>query len=219
MTTPDVATATAPTPPPRIAARVRRPGVCYAVSDDGVELAVIDVTHPAFAVAIDDAELRSRVAAFRRTQGGLARLPARLRRPLLRWFLRDSELGRRIMRSDGTFMSGMDTYLLKLGPDNLDRRFHHPIDRVIADALPALSVRLRLQDVATLIAEAAAPALAAAPGRPWTIVDIAGGPALDAANALLVLRRDHPGVLDGHVVDVAVLDRDRAGPGFGARAV
>ena len=34
---------------PKIPEQNKKPGVCYAVTDDGLELPVIDITHPAFA--------------------------------------------------------------------------------------------------------------------------------------------------------------------------
>ncbi len=42
----------------------KRFGVSYAVTDDGLELPVIDVTHPAFAIAPTDAELAALTDAF-----------------------------------------------------------------------------------------------------------------------------------------------------------
>ena len=75
--------------------------------------------------------------------------------------------------------------------------YARPIDRRIAAALPVMAVRLRLADMATLLAEALAPTLEARPRHPLRLVNIAGGPAMDSLNALIVLRRDRPGVLDG----------------------
>jgi hypothetical protein len=37
-------------PETRLSERNKRPGVCYALTDDGIELPVIDLTHPAFTV-------------------------------------------------------------------------------------------------------------------------------------------------------------------------
>ena len=51
-------------------------------------------------------------------------------------------------------------------------------------------------------------------------MNIAGGPAMDSLNALIVLRRgNRPGVLDGRRIQIDVLDRDGDGPAFGARAL
>jgi hypothetical protein len=42
----------------------KRPGVSYVVAPNGLELPVIDVTHPAFALAITPAEQAALVDGF-----------------------------------------------------------------------------------------------------------------------------------------------------------
>jgi hypothetical protein len=197
----------------------KKPGVCYALTSDGLELPIVDVTHPAFALTLTDAELAERLARYLAEPQPFAKLPALLRRPLLRFLLRRSLLGRGIASADGGFLSGMNTYLLKLGPENLGDAYAKTIDRRIAAALPALALRLRLQDMALLLSDALAPTLAARPRHPLRLLNIAGGPAMDSLNALLVLRRDHPGVLDARRIQIDVLDPDADGPAFGARAL
>ncbi len=197
----------------------KRPGVRYVFTPDGVELPIVDVTHPAFALAVNGAEQRRLVETFLREGRSLQRLPKPLRNVLLRILLRGSILAKGIRKAQGTFMTGLDTYLLKLGPDMLGSAYAKPIDRRIAAALPALAVRLRLQDVAHLMADALAPALAAAAGRPLCFVNIAGGPAIDSLNALILLRKEHPEVLAGREVSIQVLDLDERGPEFGRAAL
>src|SRR5690242_9011652 len=81
--------------------------------------------------------------------------------------------------------------------------------------LAAVAVRLRLADMARLLADALAPALLDDPRRPLRLVNVAGGPALDSVNALLVLRRAHPGALAARPIAIDVLDSDADGPAFG----
>lgn len=207
---------------PSVSARLERkkkPGLHYAPTRDGLELPIVDVTHPAFALTTTDAEQAALVDAFLDEEQPLAKLPAFLRRPLLRFLLRDSVLARGIGGAQGTYLGGMDTYLLKLGPDNLGAVSASRLDRRIAASLPVLAVRLRLQDMAHLLAEALVPRLAAHPGRPIRLVNIAGGPAMDSLNALLILRRDRPAALAGRRTQIDVLDLDADGPAFGARAL
>jgi hypothetical protein len=117
-------------------------------------------------------------------------------------------------------MSGMNTYLLKLGPENLGDAYAKPIDRKIAAALPSFALRLRVSDLAHLLAAAARSALEQAPPeRPLHLLDIAGGPAVTSLNALILLRREHERLLAGRHVEISVLDLDAAGPHFGARAL
>jgi hypothetical protein len=201
----------------------KKPGVRYAFAPHGkgsdLELPIIDVTHPAFAVTMTAEEIDAEVARFLAAPQPFARLPAFLQRALLGRFLRKSLLAQGIRKSEGAFLPGLSTYLLKLGPDNLGDAYAIPIDRRIAASVPALSVRLRLQDMATLLAEALAPQLDARPGRSLRLVNIAGGPAMDSLNALILLRRDHPRTLAGRRIWIDVLDQDHDGPAFGARAL
>jgi hypothetical protein len=198
----------------------KRAGVHYAVTDDGVELPIIDVTHPAFAVALGEEEQRARIAAFMQESQPFEKLPPFVRKPLLRLLLRGSVLGRALGTAQSSFLSGMSTYLFKLGPENLGDAYAKPIDRKIAAAFPSFAMRLRLVDMAHLLAEAARSALEAVPpGRPLELVSIAGGPAIECLNALLLLRRDHADLLARRRVEIAVLDFDTAGPHFGARAL
>jgi hypothetical protein len=197
----------------------RKSGVHYAVTADGIELPIVDVTHPAFALSVGPDEQRALADQFMRQPAPLGRLPPVLRRLALRLFLRGSVLARAIRGAQGTYLGGIGTYLLKLGPDNLPRALAKPVDRHIAASLPAMMVRLRVQDMAQLLADALAPALAAAPGRPLRLLDIAGGTAIGAINALLVLRARQPALLDGRAIGLEVLDLDRDGPAFGARAL
>jgi len=200
--------------------RNKRAGVYYAVTDQGLELPVLDVTHPAFAVSLNEVEQRDRVAAFMREATAFAKLPKFVRGPLLRFLLRGSVLGRALGAARSSFLGGLDTYLLKLGPENLGDSYAKPIDKKIAAGLPSFALRLRVVDLAGLLAGAARVALAAAPPeRPLHLLDIAGGSAITSLNALMLLHRESAPLLAGRHVRIGVLDLDTAGPRFGARAL
>ncbi|HEY2732460.1 MAG TPA: hypothetical protein VGI70_00670 [Polyangiales bacterium] len=203
----------------QIAEPNKQRGVRYAWGPDGIEYPVVDVTHPAFALSVSDAEQRALIATFMKEQQPLTKLPALLRRLLLALVLRGSRLAEGVKRSEGSFMTAMDTYLLKLGPDNLPSVFRKPIDRRIAAALPSLAMRLRLQDIARLSCDALLPGLLARADVPLHLLNIGGGPAIDSLNALLLLEREQPGLLRNRSTVVRVLDLDPSGPTFGARAL
>jgi hypothetical protein len=185
----------------------------YAQTEEGEELAVIDVTNPAFSVATNEAELRAMTDPYIREAGQQREIPEALREAL-----RNSMLGRGLMSTAGTFLDGMSTYLLKLGAENLGKGAT-PIDLRIAASLPALAARLRLQDMARLLAEGLAGGMEAEKGRPVRLVNIAGGPASDSWNALIRLRAEHSKLLGGRDIAIWVMDLDEKGPAFGARAV
>src|SRR5208282_4155686 len=198
-----------------------RTDVVYAKSEAGADLPVIDVTNPAFAVSATDAELAAMAEQYVIEASRQQEIPEALREAL-----RNSLLGRGLMAGTGTFLDGMSTYLLKLGPDNLCEGAT-PIDQRIAASFPAFTTRLRLQDVAKLLADGLASSVASDPRRPLCFVNIGGGPASDSWNALILLRAgfscedrsEQEELLADREIAIAVADVDRGGPAFGARAV
>ena len=197
----------------------KKPGVFYAVSADGIELPVVDVTHPSFALPLARGEATALIERYARAEARRGRLQQWARHHFYGYFLKRSVLGRALMGAAGTFLPGMPTYLMKLGPDHLGAGYAQEIDRRIAASPPALAMRLRLLDVATLLAEGLAPALARDAAPPLHLVNVGGGPASDSLNALIVLRKEHPASLEGRAIRIHVLDRDDRGPLFGARAL
>jgi hypothetical protein len=185
----------------------------FAVTDDGASLPVIDITNPAFAVETTEAELAAMADQF-----VIESAQQRDLTPALRGALQHSTLGRGLMAAAGSFLDGMSTYRIKLGPDNLWAGAS-PIDRSIAASFPAFTSRLRLQDMAQLIADGLSATLAIHPPRKVILINIGGGTASDSWNALIHLRAQRPGLLAGREIVIAVLDNDSSGPTFGSRAV
>jgi hypothetical protein len=188
-------------------------GIVYAKTEEGVEFAVIDVTNTAFSVSATDAELAAMAEQYIREAALQADVPEAVREAL-----RNSMLGQGIMAATGTFLDGMTTYVLKLGPENLGPSAS-PIDRRIAASFPAFTTRLRLQDVARLLADGLARSLETEPQRPVCLVNTGGGPASDSWNALIHLRDENADLLADRKITITVMDLDHRGPGFGVRAV
>ena len=187
-------------------------GIVYAKTAAGVETAVIDVTNPAFAVTATEEELAAMAEQFIQETAQQREVPEAVREAL-----RNSTLGRALMAASGTFLDGMTTYLLKLGPENLGEGVS-PIDRRIAASFPAFTARLRLQDIARLLAEGLARTVASEPHRRVCLVNIGGGAGADSWNALIHLHVENAGFLMGKKIEVAVLDLDARGAAFGVRA-
>jgi hypothetical protein len=197
----------------------KRAGVHYAVTDDGAELPVIDVTHPAFRLDPTPEEMDRRTGQFLKTMRRMGRNPAFLRKAIWRIMSRRSRLAAGLARSAGGVLDNMTTYLMKLGPANLPAGYATRTDREVAETLNPFCARLRLQYLAHLIADGLAPGLEARSGAALHLVDIAGGPASDSLNALIVLNKERPALLAGRAVHIHVLDPDAAGPSFGRRAL
>jgi len=196
----------------------RVPGVFYVQSDDGLELPVIDVTHPSFAVDPTPEALDALTRAYVNDLERREKLPRFVSKPLLWFFLRRSVLVRGMRTTKSGFLPGMDTYLMKLGPKHLGS-WAAPIDYKIAASLPIMSIRLRLQDVARLLAETVTTVLSRPDSVPCHIFNIGGGPAIDVINALLLVHRDAPLLLASRPIRIHVLDIDEGGPRFGSRAL
>ncbi len=199
----------------RIPEKHKKAGVVYAFADDGIELPVIDVTHPAFAVGFTPGQLGAIVEESLRRFDRSSKMPAFLTRLLAR----RSILTRVIMAGAGTFLSGMGTYLQKLPPDMLGSGYAGALDRRLATTVGPVCARLRLRDMACLLAEAVVPALKENTRAPLSLVNIGGGTAADSLNALLLIHAGDPGCLRGRRISIHVLDLDAAGPLFGARAL
>ena len=152
----------------RIPEKHKKPGVCYAVADDGLEIPVVDITHPAFAVDLRPSALAELTERYLRDAERRRRTPAFLKRLVAPLFLRRSLLARGLRASHGTFLNGSTTYLLKVGAHNLGRGYAGLVDRRIAASLPGVAVYWRLEDMARLLADGLAPALRARPGDPAT---------------------------------------------------
>lgn len=193
----------------------KKSGVFYALTDDGIELPVIDITHDSFALSLTEADRDEQLQQFKSEQEPLLQMKPWMRNVLLRMMLRGSILAKAIRESRGSYLSGLGTYLLKLGPSHIGAAYAKPIDVRIAASLPALGARLRLQDIAHLLADTLRPRLEANRGAPVHVIDIAGGPAIDALNAAILARSE----LSGHSVEIRVLDFDAEGPSFGERAL
>jgi hypothetical protein len=196
----------------------KKPGVCYAVTDDGIEVPVIDVTHPAFRVQLTEQEIAAEVARAIAEVESWARIPREEQEKRFMVQMRGSFLAPRLGAARGTILGGMSTYFVKLGPENLGKGYAKDIDRVIAGSLPCLSTRLRLQNMARLMADSLVPPLEEQPGAPLHLLNIAGGPGMDSLNAILLLQKEHPGLLRARGITIHLLDPDTAGPAFGARA-
>lgn len=114
--------------------------MCYAPTDDGVELPVIDITHLAFALGLSEDDLAKRTEAYIRETERWERFPSFLQNIVGRYFRKHSILACGGTGADGALLSGMSTYLMKLGPDNLGARFerHRPQGRA-RDPRPAFA--------------------------------------------------------------------------------
>ncbi len=122
--------------------------ILYAEHPDGIDLAVVDITNPAFRVVVTDNEI-----AAMANQHSVELAQQRAMAPQIQAALEQSQIGRWLRSSSGGYLAGTPTYVLKLGPENLGAAETNPIDRHIVASFPALALRIRLQDMARLLAD------------------------------------------------------------------
>jgi hypothetical protein len=190
----------------------------YAQTRDGRALPVIDVTNPRFAVPDDPQNLHDLLEASAQEEIKRRRVPKFIMRWLLKSAAKRSLLVRAIFSSDAAFLDGLSTYVMKLGADNLPPPYTDPVDRRAAGSPNLTLLRLRTQQTARLLADALVSEVGATVSAPLHLVNIAGGPAIDSLNTLILLSRTRPDLLRRPIA-VHVLDSDDAGPFFGANAL
>src|SRR5262249_53042385 len=144
-------------------------------------------------------------------------IPRFILRLMLRSAARRSPLVRALFASTRGYLDSITTYLMKLGAENLPPGFDGPVDRRIAASPHIPLVRLRMQQVAKLLAEALVEPLSANATAPLHLINIGGGPALDSINALILLNA-RPHLLRRPIV-IHVLDAEADGAAFGANAL
>jgi hypothetical protein len=125
---------------------------------------------------------------------------------------------RALFRSGADFLDGVSTYVMKLGPDNLVPPYDSPIDRKFARSPHVTLMRLRMQQIARLLAEGLMEDPRMSSAAALDLINIGGGPALDSINALILLNRSRPDLLRKTIL-IHVLDSDEEGPFFGANAL
>lgn len=197
-----------------------RAGVVYAPTRQGYALPVVDVTHPCFIVPDDSASLDALRAELEESERRRKRVPRFVMKWMLRSIARRSLLAHELLgEGTGSVLSGLTTYIMKLGTANLVAPFNTKVDQRLTSSPGTQSMRVRLQQLARLMAEGLRDALAARAGAPLHLINIGGGTAIDSLNTLIVLRKSDPAALEHRPVHIHVLDPDLEGPEFGARAL
>jgi hypothetical protein len=193
-------------------------GVILARTREGFDLPVIDLSNPRFTVPDDPAAQSALQDAFVAEERRRRRMPKFILRLMLAGAARKSRLVRAVFSTDKGYLDGLSTYVMKLGVDNLVPPYDTPMDRRFVASPHMVMVRLRMQQIARLIAEGIADDLAAAPGVPLSLINIGGGPAMDSINALILLCRARPDLLN-RPIGIEVLDSSQDGAFFGANAL
>jgi hypothetical protein len=205
--------------PKTIYEKEKKPGVCYAVAKNGLELPVIDITTPAFMVDSGEEHIRLLERQMLKDSENFTKIPLFIRKIMIPLLFRGSFLGRGMMASAGTYLNGITTYLMKLGVENLGKGYATAMDRNIADSLGSLSLRMRLRDIAHMMADDVKPVLLKRPDEQLHFINISGGPSMDTLNAVILLNKETPGLIKNREIKIHILDMDDTGPDFAVNSL
>jgi hypothetical protein len=190
----------------------------YAKTSSGISLPVIDVTNPRFAVPDDPPNLNRLLEASAKEEQSRRWVPRFIMKMMMRSLAKKSLLAQALFGSGSEFLPGLSTYVMKLGAGNLPPPYDGAADKRFAASAHLTLLRLRTQQTAQLIAAGLSKILLTDDAAPLHLINIAGGPAIDSLNAVILLRRDRPDLLQRPIV-IDVFDIDDDGPLFGANAL
>jgi len=179
---------------------------------DGAALPVIDVTNPAF--RINDAE--SNLSEWRTAIAAPINSNARQQNiaPDVTAIESMPDLLKRMFSRSTGYLDGWATYLLKAGVENLPS-IGTEIERRLLSSPNAMSLRVRLQQLSHIMAEALKNGLDAPSLR---LITIGGGTAIEALNALILLKKNNgQGALPA--IEIALLDIEDEGSDFSGAAL
>jgi hypothetical protein len=197
------------------------PGLSYAVMDNGIELPVLDITHPLFLSSINETKLIKYLKEVE--NGGEKRAESFQKIPAVikRFFAKHSFIMADLLseKKEDKFLSGLSTLLLKMGPDLIGRGRRSFLDRLASKGIGGMVLRMRLRDIAQCQAEMLTPRLEDYPDKDLCFVNIAGGTSCDSINTLLLILQNDKEILKNRHIEINVLDIDKAGSDFAERSI
>jgi len=183
----------------------------FAETSDGARLPVLDLSLPEFATPSAPAEIEAMAAAALAEEKKRGPVQRFLLRFVMKSIAKQSRLVAALQAANAGYLSGIPTYVLKLGAANLVPPYASEIDKRVADAPTVRSLRLRLAQIVELLSAGLTPLLTGNQ-RPLVLLEIAGGPSADALNTLIRLEAE--GLLQGRSTEILIYDLDTEGPAF-----
>lgn len=205
----------------RVLERNKIAGISYAFTDNGIELPVLDITHPLFSVSINEDKLQGmiteieqkgeeRAESFRRIPAFIKNYMAKRSYIMAGFMLKDTE---------DTYLSGMSTLMMKLGPGLIGKGRGKLLDRLGSKALGAVLLRMRVRDICRLQSDILNTQLIEEKNKNICFINIAGGAACDSINSLITIFKRDPSLLLNRDIEINVFDIDGFGPSFARNCV
>lgn len=192
-------------------------GIPYLFTETGLELPVLDITHPLFESSIDEAGLADQRAQSPQTAALIRAMPEAQRKMIADhsyiWGTRFAG------HAEADYLSGMGTYMLKLGPRLLGGGKEREIDLRATMSVSGIATRMRLRDLCRRQADVLAPILASHTGMRLCLINIAGGAAPDTINTLRLVQRRDLNLLRDRRIEIRLLEIDTIGPHFAEKSL
>jgi hypothetical protein len=196
-------------------------GLSYAFTENGIELPVLDITHPLFIKSINEEYLgkmlkkieekgEERAESFNKIPGFIKDYLARHSYIMAGFMLKETE---------DTFLSGISTLMMKYGPGIIGKGRGKFFDRLGSKALGAILLRMRVRDICQLEKNVLEAQLKANRSKKLCFINIAGGAACDSINTLILIYKIDHSLLKGREIEINVFDIDRFGPFFAANCI
>jgi hypothetical protein len=189
--------------------------LAYVFTDNGIELPVLDITHPQFVSSIDEDHLDEVSKASIQRMLAMGQMSDAQKRTYYEQLLKSYIFGPVFVSDPGAnFMSGMSTYVYKLGPNLIGGGPDREFDRSASMDIGSVAVRMRIRDLCRLQADAVIPQLESSPQKDLCFINIAGGAASDSINTLILILKENPTLVRSRKIEIHVLDIDTVGPHF-----
>ncbi|WP_427110619.1 hypothetical protein [Lysinibacillus xylanilyticus] len=141
--------------------------ILYAVFENGIQLPILDITHPLFNASIDEQAYHLNCLKSVRSIESLKKMPGFIQNIFVK-----------MSNVDNSYLSGMRTLLYKLGP-NLSRGIKLGFrDKWAVKQTSFMGLRIRLRDLCQRQSKILQPQLKQFPERNLCFFNIAGGPLL-----------------------------------------
>jgi hypothetical protein len=195
------------------------PGLTYVFTMNGIELPVLDVTHPDFISSIDENKLKKLLPYVEKNAEKNANKFNKIPTFIKNYFAKHSFAMAELLQNESSFASGISTLMMKLGPNLIGKGRKRFWDRQVTKGFGSLVIRMRVRDISTCQAETLIPLLQKSQERNLCFMNIAGGAASDSINALFIIQHKNPELLKNRKIEINVLDIDTYGPSFANRCI
>jgi hypothetical protein len=194
----------------------KKPGLSYAFTGNGVELPVLDITHPLFISSIDEVKLKEMLKKAEENAEETAEKFNNMPPLILKFLGKRSFTMAELLQNkgDNAFLSGVSTLMLKLGPGLIGKGRKRFLDRLASRGIGGIVLRMRVRDLSKCQAKALIPILRKSPDKNLCMINIAGGAASDSINTLFLIQNEDPNLLKNRKIEIDVLDIDTFGPAF-----